>query len=145
MKEGTVTAAGAVTSHNLINKIPPRLQGLLSKNSPGLTPVGSQCPHFLSSVSLSFQTGERDLVVPTTKPTGCRAACAAEPPAEGWPVLGSGQQFPAVGQPLTAGSTQQWPLLGLHNGPAFASNCQQLQDNGMVLVHLAEGGFLWVT
>jgi hypothetical protein len=63
----------------------------------------------------------------------------------GWARVGSGQQSEAVGQSLTAGSIQQWPLMGLYT-EKWTSTCQQLRNNGMVLVHLAEWGLpFWVT
>lgn len=58
--------------------------------------------------------------------------------------LGSGQQTRVAGQLPTAGPSPQGPLMGLHTAK-WGSTCQQLRNNGMALVHLAELGLLWVT
>lgn len=59
-------------------------------------------------------------------------------------MVGTGQQPRVTGQSLTAGSTQRQPLMGL-NTAKWGSSCQQLRNNGMALVHLAEQALLWVT
>lgn len=139
MKEGVFPAAGAVTSHSLANKIHLHLQRLPSGTSPGWCLWVTKSP-LISTLSFQRQT-EESTSVPTTKPTDWRVTeFPIEPPAEGWAMVGIGQQFQAVGQSLTAGPTQQWPLMGLHTAK-WASTCQQLRNNGMVLVAFGRMGF----
>lgn len=147
MKEGKFIASRAVTSHNLANKIHLHLQGLLSKIFPRLRLASYQSPHFISSVSLGSPETHRTMWpwVLTTRPTGWSTTFSAtKPPAEGWAMIGSGQQTRMASQSLTAGSTQQQPLMALHTAK-WGSTCQQLRNNGTVLAHLAERSPLWVT
>lgn len=137
--KGVFLAAGAVTSHSLTNKIHLHLQRLQLRTSPGWCLWVTESPLILS-LSFQGQTGDSPSV-PTTKPTGWRVTeFPVEPPAEGWATVGTGQQFQAVGQLLTAGPTRQWPLMGLHTAK-WARTCQQLRNNGMVLVAFGRVGF----
>lgn len=143
IKEEKLVASGAVIDHSSSFTC----RGCCQKNLSKSVLVSYQCPHFLSLVSLGFPETHRTTWpwVPITKPTGCRATLSAmEPPAQGYAMVGSGQQTCMAGQSLTAGSTQQQPLMGLHFAN-WGSTCQQLRNNGMALAHLAEWGLLWVT
>lgn len=55
-----------------------------------------------------------------------------------------GQQTLVAAQSLTAGPTQQQPLMGLRTAK-WGSTCQQLRSNGVALTCLAERALPWVT
>lgn len=101
--------------------------------------VGYQGPHILSSASSSsqWQTGGRDHQAHWLKSNMCRRATCRG--------LGNTWQWAAVPSAGPVTDSRLHSTIASVGPPQWTSHCQQLRDNGMVLVHLAERGFPWVT